>query len=406
MLTLHKLKALKMNIRNITPRIHYVGVNDRTTSKFENLWPLPFGVSYNSYLVAGSEKVALIDAVEVAFLPALIEKVKSFGAPAIDYLVVNHMEPDHSGAIPEILSIFPDLKIIGNKITKGMLQGFYSVPDSRILEIADGQEISLGGLTLRFITTPLVHWPETMMTYVPEEEVIFTGDAFGCFGALNGGVVDSEMDTDFYIPEMYRYYSNIVGKYGKPVQMALKKTADLKVKYICTTHGPVWCDRKKEVVDIYRRLSRYEGEEGVTIVYGSMYGNTAALAEVIASRLSERGVKTIRIHNVSKSPMSFVISDAFRYKGLIIGAPTYSGHIFPPIGEFLTAMEVREVKNKVMAAFGSFTWASAACKYMQECMVRMNADPVSTLDMKQAPSVNDVESARALADKVADALQA
>ena len=395
-----------MNIRKITEKVYYVGVNDRFTWKFENLWPLPYGVSYNSYLVTGTDKIALIDTVESPSMQTLISKINQvIEDRKIDYLVVNHMEPDHSEGIPEIVERYPDLKIIGNKQTVNMVKGYYGIEDSKFLEIKEGDTVELGDATLRFILTPLVHWPETMMTYLQEEGVIFSGDAFGCFGALNGGVVDEEMNTDWYIPEMYRYYSNIVGKYGKPVQMALKKTSDLELKYICSTHGPVWHERIKEVLDIYNRLSLYEGEEGVTIVYGSMYGHTEEIMETIATQLNKNGVRNIKIHNVSKSEMSMIISDAFRYKGLIIGSPTYNGRLFPGVEEFMSAMECREIKNKVVATFGSFTWASAAVKTMDELLSRMNIERVGTMDMKQAPSDNDFEAARQIADKVAGALK-
>ena len=394
-----------MNIKKITERVSYVGVNDRTTWKFENLWPLPYGVSYNSYLVKGSEKIALIDGVESEFINDLLSHLGEESVEkGIDYLVVNHMEPDHSGAIPQLLEHFPEMKIIGNKITIGMLKGFYKITEESCIEIKDNDVISLGDLNLRFILTPLVHWPETMMTYLEEDKVLFSGDAFGCFGALNGGVIDFEMETDWYFAEMYRYYSNIVAKYGRPVQMALKKTDHLDVKYVCSTHGPVWHDRIKEVIDIYNRMSLYEGEEGVTIVYGSMYGNTAAIVDLIANRLCEKGVRNIKIHNVTKEDMSFIISDAFRYKGLIIGSPTYNGHLLPPIHTFMEAMEVREIKNKVIATFGSFTWASAACKSMNECLGRLNLSPVATMDMRQAPDNEDKEEAIKVADKMAEAL--
>lgn len=395
-----------MNMRKISERVFYVGVNDRTTWKFENLWPLPFGVSYNSYIVKGSNKIALIDTVEIASLETLLNKInKAVGEEKIDYLVVNHMEPDHSGGIPAILKHYPELKIVGNKTTLSMVKGFYGVDDTRLYEIKDNDNLDLGDISLQFIMTPLVHWPETMMTYLKEEGIIFTGDAFGCFGALNGGVTDIDMDTDWYFPEMYRYYSNIVGKYGKPVQMALKKTSGLDIKYICSTHGPVWNKRINEVIDLYNRMSLYKGEEGVTIVYGSMYGNTEEIAEAIACRLNERGIRKINIHNVSKSEMSFIISDAFRYKGLIVGCPTYNGRMFPPIEEFMTAMESREIKNKVMATFGSFTWASAACKAMNECVQRMKIEPIANMDMKQSPAEEDFTAAIALADKVVEALR-
>lgn len=394
-----------MNIRKITDRVFYVGVNDRTTHKFENLWPLPQGVSYNSYIVKGSDKIALIDTVEAASMDALLNKIeKTIDNRPIDYLIVNHMEPDHSGGIPEILKIYPDLKIIGNRQTITMVKGYYNIGDSRFLEIKDNDVIDLGETTLQFILTPLIHWPETMMTFVKEEGVLFSGDGFGCFGALNGGVMDTEMETECYFPEIYRYYSNIVGKYGKPVQMALKKTSGLEIKYICSTHGPVWHQYKDKVVDIYNRLSLYEGEEGVTIVYGSMYGHTEEIAEVIASRLNERGVRNLKIHNASKSEMSFIISDAFRYKGLIVGSPTYNGKVFPPVEEFMSAMENREIKNKVVATFGSFTWASSANKSLVEMFNRMKLEPAASMDMKHSPSEEDIKAAVLLADNVADSL--
>lgn len=395
-----------MNIRKITDKIHYVGVNDRTTWKFENLWPLPLGISYNSYIVTGSEKIALIDTVEVAEMHSLLGKVKNLiGDRPVDYLVVNHMEPDHSGGIPQLMGLYPSLRIIGNKQTSLMLKGFYNIPDDRILEIKDFDMISLGDVSLQFILTPLVHWPETMMTYVKEEKVLFSGDAFGCFGALNGGVVDSDMDTDWYFPEMYRYYSNIVGKYAKPVQMALKKTDPLDVSYICSTHGPVWHERIPEVIDIYNRLSLYEGETGVTIVYGSMYGHTEEITEIIAARLNEKGIRKIKVHNVAKSDLSYIISDAFRYKGLIIGSPTYNARLFPPVEAFLTALEVRELKNRAVATFGSFTWASAACRQMKECLGRMKLEEIATMDMKQSLSESDYDAAISIADQIASSLQ-
>lgn len=394
-----------MNIRQIVDSVYYVGVNDRTTSKFENLWPLPFGVTYNSYIVKGSEKTALIDAVDSADIQKLENKIsETIGSTKIDYLVVNHMEPDHTGAIPLLLERYPDITIICNKISTGMMKGFYGITCDRIHEVKENDTLDLGGVKLKFIMTPMVHWPETMMTLIEEKNLLFSGDGFGCFGALNGGVVDESMDTDVYIEETYRYYSNIVAKYGKFVQNALKKLKDIKLDYICTLHGPVWHEKIEEVVGIYDRLSRYQGEKGVTLVYGSMYGNTEEIAEVIAERLSENGIKNIRVHNVSKTPLSFLLADAFRYQGLIIGSPTYSMTLYPPIEAFMSALETREMKNRVVATFGSYTWASSACNRFNECLLKMNIEEVGALDMKQAPTINDIEGAKALADKVAEKL--
>ena len=395
-----------MNIREITKNVHYVGVNDRTTDRFEGLWPLPYGVSYNSYIVKGENKTALIDTVEIGSIRDFFHSLMSqIGSEGIDYVVVNHMEPDHSGGLNAVLEAYPSAKLVGNKQTMAMVKGYYHIPDDRLLEIKDGEEIDLGGKTLRFYFTPMVHWPETMMTYVKEDGILFSGDAFGTFGALNGGVTDQEMETDWYIPEMYRYYSNIVGKYGRFVQKALEKTSGLDIKFICSTHGPVWNGRIGEIVGIYDRLSKYESEPGVTIIYGSMYGNTAEVAEEIARELAARGVRNIKIHNAAKSNLSDMISDAFRYEGLIVGAPTYSMKIFPPVEAFMSAMETREIKNKVLATFGSFTWASASHKLLMEYAGKCKLDVVASLEMKHAVNGDIHRAISELADGVVEALK-
>lgn len=395
-----------MNIREITKDVFYVGVNDRVTDRFEGLWPLPNGVSYNSYVVKGNDKIALIDTVEIGTVRDFLNAIKSqIGDASPDYLVVNHMEPDHSGGIPVVLEHFPDMKIIGNRQTVAMVKGYYHIEDDRFIEVADGATLDLGGKTLKILLTPMVHWPETMMTYVVEDGVVFSGDAFGAFGALNGGVMDSEMEIEWYWDEMYRYYSNIVGKYGRFVQKALEKASALDIKYICSTHGPVWHENIAKVIDIYNRMSRYESEPGVTIIYGSMYGNTAEVAEEIARQLAARGVKNIKIHNASKSNLSYMISDAFRYEGLIVGAPTYSMHIFPPVEQFMIAMETREIKNKVIATFGSFTWASATVGKLKEYADKMKLEVVDSLDMKHSANESTYEAAARVAESVVNALK-
>ena len=395
-----------INIRTICDGIGYVGVNDRTIDRFEALWEVPDGVSYNSYLVEGSEKTALIDTVEAGHFHSFIERIKAEGGKKIDYLVINHMEPDHSGSIPELLKIFPDIKIIANKITVGMIGGYYKITDpERFVEVKDGDEISLGDLTLKFKLTPLVHWPETMMTYVPERAVLFSGDAFGCFGALNGAVVDNEMNVDLYWREMERYYACIVGKYGVHVQKALAKLKDVKLEYICSTHGPVWHDNIEKVVSVYDRMSRYEAEEGVTIVYGSMYGNTAEVAEAIAMNIASAGVKNIRIHDAARSPLSQIIADIFRYKGLVIGSPTYSMTFFPPVAQVLRAIETREVKNRAFAWFSSFTWAPGASNEFKKYFENLKVEPVGSMVMKQSAGAYDFAAAAELAVKIVEAIR-
>ena len=225
-----------MKVRKITESVIYVGVNDRTTTRFEALWPLPYGVSYNSYVVRGSQATALIDSVEGGEFRSLIDNFCDLGKLRCpDFLVVNHTEPDHSGSIPLLLDRFPQLMLVCNKISAEQVKGFYHVPDDRIRIVKDGDTLDLGGRTLRFVTTPMVHWPETMMTYLEEERVLFSGDAFGCFGALNGRFTDREMSSaelEVYFSEMNRYYSCIVGKYGKFVQAAMKKAGSLPIDYI------------------------------------------------------------------------------------------------------------------------------------------------------------------------------
>lgn len=381
-----------MNITQITKDILYCGVNDRVKDRFEGLWPLPQGVSYNSYIVRGKDKTALIDTVEIGEISEFFHHIESqIGTAKIDYLVINHMEPDHSGGIPAMLEHYPEALLVGNRQTIAMVKGYYHIPDERFLEIADGHTLDLGGKTLKFFLTPMVHWPETMMTYVEQDRLLFSGDAFGTFGALNGAVLDSDMDTARYRDEMYRYYTNIVGKYGKFVVKAIQKLAGLPIDYIAPTHGPVWHEKIQAVMDIYSRMAEYQSEEGVTIVYGSMYGNTAEIAELIAADLAAGGIRNIRIHNAAKAELSDMIADAFRYKGLIVGSPTYSMHIFPPVEQFMIAMETREIKNKVFGTFGSFTWASASANLLNVYAEKMHLPVVDTIVMKQSSNPQTIE---------------
>ena len=345
--------------------IHYVGVNDRQKYLFEGLWPLPYGVSYNAYLI-DDEKTCLVDTVDVAFFSQFIENIRhAIGNKPVDYLVVNHMEPDHSGSIVLLKKFYPDVKIIGNKKTFAMMQGFYGVADD-LVEVKNGDFIDLGSHQLAFVLTPMVHWPETMMTLCTdttaegEGKVLFAGDAFGCFGALNGGVVDDNINCDEVWPEMQRYYSNIVGKYGTPVQAALKKLAGTDLSYICPTHGPVWHKHLQRVVAMYNRMSLYDTDPGLVVCYGTMYGNTERMAEVIARAANEEGVRDIVLYNVSKTHHSYILRDIFRYKGLIVGAPTYNTGLYHEMEVLLSEIAGRDIKNHLIGWFGSHGWASKA----------------------------------------------
>ena len=389
----------------IKNKVYYVGVNDRNKALFEGLWPLPNGVSYNSYLI-DDEQVALIDTVEVDFFTQFIENIQEvIGSRSIDYLVINHMEPDHSGSIALIRKYYPNIKIVGNKKTFGMMQGFYGIDDG-IVEVKNGDSIELGHHTLNFVLTPMVHWPETMVTLDTTDNILFAGDAFGCFGALNGGIIDEEINCDTFWLEMVRYYSNIVGKYGVPVQNALKKLADVKLDYICATHGPVWHQNIDKVIALYDRMSRYETEEGIVICYGTMYGNTERMAEQIARAASQAGIKNIVMYNVSKTHHSYIIRDVFRYKALIVGAPTYNAGLYHEMDVLLNELANKDIKNHYIGWFGSHCWASKAVAEIQKLNdERLKFEAVGTpVDMKQALTAETKEQCAALGKAMAEKL--
>ena len=391
----------------IKGNVHYVGVNDRTTALFESLWPLPNGVSYNSYLIDEGDTVALVDTVEVSFFEVYLKKIRSIiGDRKINYLIINHMEPDHSGAISLIKQYYPDIVLVGNKKTFDMVEGFYGVTGDRYV-VGEGDCLNLGHHNLRFYLIPMVHWPETMVTYDETDGILFSGDAFGCFGALNGGCIDRNINTDVYWNEMRRYYSNIVGKYGAPVQKALKKLGGLTINTICPTHGPVWEEKIPQVIDMYDRLSRYEGEEGVVIAYGTMYGNTQELAETIAEELSAQGIKNIIMHDVSHSHHSYILADIFKYKGLIVGCTTYNTQLYPNMESLLSKIAGRDMKNRVIGYFGSFTWASAAVKKLGEFVEQSKFEVVGNpVEMKQSMKADNFLQAKELAKAMADRLKA
>ena len=391
-----------MAFTEILPGIHYVGVNDRTTTRFESLWSLPYGVSYNSYLVI-DEKVALIDTVEVSFGEQFIDNIRAILKDRpIDYLVVDHMEPDHSSSIKTLRLLYPEMQIVGNAKTLQMLDGYYGI-HTLTREVKEGESISLGQKNLSFYMAPMVHWPEVMVTYCPEHKVLFSADAFGTFGALNGGILDSQLSLDHFWDEMRRYYACIVGKYGVPVQKALQKVGGLPIRTICPTHGPVWQREIPRVVDLYDRLSRYEGEPGAVVAYGSMYGNTEQMAERIARELAEAGVRRIRVHNLSYADPSVVLRDVFRYDTLAVGSPTYNAELFPPVEQLLRRLEARCIPQRNFAFFGSFTWAAAAVRRMKEFSERMKWEPVcGPVEMKQGYSPAMIDPCRSLAAAVAE----
>ena len=385
-------------------KIHYVGVNDRKTHLFEGMWPIPYGVSYNSYLVV-DEKVALVDTVEIGYFDIFLQNIKSIlGDRPIDYLIVNHMEPDHSSSIALIKQYYPHVTLVGNVKTFGMIDGYYGVETQRLV-VKEGDTLDLGHHKLSFYMAPMVHWPEVMVTYDATEQVLFSADAFGTYGTVDGGPIDTQINLDKYWDEMVRYYANIVGKYGTPVQKALQKLGALPIQMICSTHGPVWTENISKVIGIYDRLSRYDADKGAVIVYGSMYGHTEQMAELIAKQLTANGVKNVVMHNVSKSHSSYILADIFKYNGLIIGSPTYNTQLYPEVEAILGKILMRDIKGRCLGWFGSFSWAGKAVGLLGEFAEKSHFTLVGEpVEMKQGMLASVEELCKALAEAMAEAI--
>jgi len=351
-----------MGAIEIATKVYLVGVNDRTTDLFESIWPLPRGVSYNSYLIR-DEKVALIDTVKRGFSNEFLANLEEVVDPAeIDYIVVNHAEPDHSGALPLVRRLAPQAEVLGTAKAGELLERLYGIEGFEAVE--EGQRLGLGRRSLVFYETPFVHWPETMMTYLPEEEILFSGDAFGGFGTLDGGIFDDEVEMEYYESEILRYFSNVIGMYTNPTQRALQKLKGLEINTIAPAHGPVWRRRPEEIIKLYDRWSRMEGEPGVVLIYGSMYGNTERLAERVARGVVAGGAP-LRIMDASRTHLSFLLAEAWRCKAVILGAPTYDGGIFPPVEQFLRLAQRKRLQNRIVGLFGSFGWSGGAVKGMK-----------------------------------------
>jgi flavorubredoxin len=367
----------------VSNKVHYIGTNDRKKSLFENNWPLPSGVSYNSYLIA-DQKSVLVDTLEFGSKDDYIEVIEAIleGRP-LDYLVVNHMEPDHSSMLVWLIRRYPQLKIIANNKAFKMLEGFYGVNSESVYEVKDGDNLDIGYHKLKFTMTPWVHWPETMMTYDTTDGILFSCDAFGSFGTLDGGIFDDEINFSFYEDEMRRYFSNIVGKYSHMVQKAFLKLEGLKINYICPSHGPVWREQPSLAISLYDKWSRHEAEEGVVIAFASMYGNTEKMADYVARLISERGIKNIRVYDVSKTHASFILNDIWKYKSVILGSSAYNSGMHPMMHHLCNELEVLNPKNKNFALFGSYSWSGGGLKSLISFAEKMEwrevAPPVELL---------------------------
>ncbi len=362
--------------RQIAPQIFWVGGNDRRLALFENMFPLPNGVAYNSYLIM-DEKVALMDTVDSSITRQFFENIEHvLGGRSIDYLVVNHMEPDHCASIEELCRRFPGMKIVGNQKTFQMIRQFYAFDiENRILKVQETEALELGTHRLRFFFTPMVHWPEVMFTYEEHEGILFTADAFGSFGALPGNLFSDELDFEgAFLEEARRYYTNIVGKYGAQVQAALKKVSGVEIRMLCPLHGPVWRKNLDYILARYALWSRYEPEKrGVLLAYASMYGNTENAVAVIANRLAEKGVQDMRVYDVSKTHASYIIADAFKYSHHVLASPTYNAGLYFGMEALLRDMAALNLQRRKVALVGNGSWAPASHVVMQKLISEMKS---------------------------------
>ena len=348
----------------VSKDVFWVGVNDRETYLFEGLWPLPYGVSYNSYVIL-DKKVVVLDTVKFTTTGQYMDKVRDLLCGRdVDYLVINHMEPDHSGSIRTMMEAYPKMTIIGNEKTARFLENFYGITE-RVKIVKDGEILDIGRHKLQFHITPMVHWPETMMTYDMTDRILFSADAFGGFGTLDGGIFDDEINIKFYVEEIERYFTNIIAKFSPMVQSALKKLSGLDIAIVASTHGPIWRKNPDFIVNYYDRLSKQETEQGVVIIYGTMYGNTKRMAEEIASGVVAEGIKDIRIFDASKTHLSYIINSVWKYKGIVIGSCTYNAGMYPPISQLVHFMEKSRTSNRVIGVFGSYSWSGEAIKELE-----------------------------------------
>ena len=351
------------SIRKVTEDILWVGCNDRRITLFENLFPVPKGVSYNSYLIL-DEKVTLMDTVDASATEQFFENLEAgLAGRSIDYLVVHHMEPDHAANIRLLLEKYPEIQVVASAKALQMIGQFFDLDLSgRSMEVKEGDTLSTGSHTFHFVAAPMVHWPEVLVSYDEKEKILFSADAFGTFGALNGTIFNDEVDFEReYLADARRYYANIVGKYGMQVQGLLKKAAGLDIQMICPLHGPIWRTDLGWFIDKYDKWSRYEPEEkAVVVLYGSIYGHTEQAVNALTCALAEKGARNIAVYDVSRTHVSDLIGEIFRASHLVIACPTYNGGIYPPMENLLTDMKALSVQKRTVALMENGTWAAAS----------------------------------------------
>jgi len=391
----------------VKPGIYWIGVNDRTTDLFEGVWPITrAGVSYNSYLIVDEKKV-LIDISKDAEGTALLKQIADILDPSeLDYIVLNHMEPDHTGAIQLLRYVAPKATLIGTAKLKGMLEDFYGITEN-IQVVSDGEELPIGEKTLQFFAVPFVHWPETMVTYEKTQRVLFSCDAFGGYGALRGTIFDDQCpDMDFYLQESLRYYVNIVARFSGPVLKAIAKLGGLSIDVIAPSHGLVWRTNPGRIVELYQKWAQYAtqpAEPGVTLIYGSMYGNTEAMMNAVAEGVAQTGFP-LQIFDAARTHASYILPSLWVYSGVIVGAPTYEVSLFPPVEQVLQMAVHKRIRNKKAAYFGSFGWSGGAKRECQRITESLGWEWVDALEFKGAPTQEDLRKGEAFGKRFAEEL--
>jgi anaerobic nitric oxide reductase flavorubredoxin len=392
----------------ISPNIYWIGVNDRTTDLFEGIWPITReGVTYNTYLVNG-EKKALIDLTKILKGEELLRRVDSLiDVAALDYIVINHVEPDHTGVLKLFQRLAPRATLICTEKARGMLESFYGA-GNRVQVVRDGETLSLGNIDLKFFETPFVHWPETMMTYEPLSQVLFSCDAFGSYGTFEGTIFDDERaSVEFYEREALRYYTNIVAKFSRMVLRAIDKLTAVPIKIIAPSHGLVWRTRPTRIVELYKKWADYAlgpTEPEVTLMYASMYGNTETMMNVVAHGIAGTGTP-VQIFDVTHTHVSYILPSLWTRRGVVVGAPTYEGHLFPTMAAVLAVADQKRIVNKKAAYFGSYGWHGGAQAAFQKMVEPLKWDVVETLTFVGSPTREKLKAGEALGARFAQALR-
>ena len=392
--------------RKVKDDLIYVGGSDRRLSRFENLFPIPKGVSYNSYVLL-DEKTVLFDTADESISRQYIENVvHALNGRPLDYMVVQHMEPDHCAMIDDMLRRYPEAKMVCSAKAVGMFAQFYGTDvAARALVVKEGDKLSTGEHTLHFVMAPMVHWPEVMVTYDEKDKILFSADAFGTFGALAGNIFDDEITFDTtWMNDARRYYTNIVGKYGVQVQALLKKAASLDIEMICPLHGPIWRKDLSLLLEKYQKWSTYEPEDKtVMIAYATMYGNTENAANVLAGMLADKGVKNIAMYDVSETDVSELVAESFRCSHLVLAAPTYNSGTQPKMEAYLSDIKALNLQNRTVAVIDNGTWAATAGKQMIGMLEGMKNMTIleNTISIKSALAENQLGALEALADELA-----